>query len=179
VRSAARGAAWSRQQHLAGLLSQTFPSQCASPCNHVSTFGTLVHFRRGESATGFNFSGAQPDFNNTGPLRVSALPSAAGVQLSPTGVRSVFRGIPKPVVSGTFTPGGARLARGGTASVRLHDGSVLQTAIVTFGNQGHLRCPNATSIIIFRSDDRDGVVWQFLATVADAADYPQSQEGPK
>ena len=198
ARSSAPGSAWSRQQHLAGLFSQNFPSQCASPCTNVSTFGTLVPLGPGEAATGFSFTGEAPDVNQTGQLRVSALPSSVGVacaqprlpvrwlwtqltvvawtRFSPTGVRTVFRGLPKEVISGAYTSGGARLARGGTASVRLRDGSLLQTAIVTFKGQEHFRSPNATSIVVFRSVG--GVTWDFRAIVADAADYLASEEGP-
>ena len=181
VRSAAAGAGWSRQDHLAGLFGQAFPSVCPSPCLSVNTFGTLVHFSPDEIATGFNFTGD----NNTGQLKVSAHPLArpptvglpVGVLFSPTGVQTVFRGIPKPVTgAGPFTSGGVRLARGGVASVRLDDGSLLQTAIVTFANQEHLRSPNATSILAFRSVD--GVTWDYLATIADASNYPESEEGP-
>ena len=91
-------------------------------------------------------------------------------------MRTVFRGLPKQVISGAYSPGGARLARGGTASVRLRDGSLLQTAIVTFKGQEHFRSPNATSIVVFRS--AGGVTWEFRAIVADAADYLASEEGP-
>ena len=170
-RSSVTGAGWVKD-HVSGLLGGTFPSVCPSPCTNVSTFGTLVHFRPHETATAFNFSGD----NHTGRLTVSAMPSGSGIRVAPTGVQTTFRGIPKPIRSGPYSPGGARLARGGTASVRLADGSLLQTAIVTFADQDHLRSPNASSVIVFHS--LDGVVWDFRAVVADAAKYPESEEGP-
>ena len=172
TRPSTSGAGWSHD-HITGLFGTTFPSACASPCLNVSTFGTLTHFGPGEIATGFNFSGD----NHTGGLFVSTLTSSPGIRAVPTGVRAVFRGIPKPIRSGPYTSGGARLARGGTAGVRLSDGSLLQTAIVTFDNQDQLRSPNATSVLLFHSDD-EGVTWDFRATIADAADYPESEEGP-
>ena len=180
ARPADVGAGWARVP-LAALLQQTFPSQCASPCRSVRTFGVLSPLGPGEAATGFNFTGAGADYNQTGQQLVSAAPVDAGggdgVVSRPTGAVTTFSGLPKPVVSGKFTAGGARLARGGTASVRLADGSLLQTAIVTFSNQEHFRSPNATSIVMFRSID-EGLSWHFVATVADAADYPESEEGP-
>ena len=35
----------------------------------------------------------------------------------------------------------------------------------------------ATSIVVFRSTD-EGVHWRFLSTLAEAKDFPWSQEGP-
>ena len=57
----------------------------------------------------------------------------------------------------------------------------LQTGIVTFAGQptwpdGSRRGQNATSVVVFRSED--GVYWDYLSTIAAAKDYPASWEGP-
>lgn len=98
-----------------------------------------------------------------------------------SGVVRRFQGLPRPVWSGGhFTTPGCGMRWSGTASVRLPNSTtLLQTAIVTFAGQPVLpqgRGQNATSVVLFSSGD-GGVVWNYLATIADAKEYPESWEG--
>ncbi len=153
-------------------LAKTFPSHCApadTACGRAATtFGRFApRLGPGQEATAFNASGGTVFSVNASTGRVAAHPAAPRT-LS-------FAGLPKPIVSGRFSKGGLRT--GGTASLRAPDGSLLATMIVTFGGQERLKYPGATSIVVFRSTD-EGVHWRFLSTLAEAKDFPWSQEGP-
>ena len=81
-----------------------------------------------------------------------------------------FVGLPRPV----------RLFRwGGSSSLALPSGGWLKSAIVNWADPKP-RDPThgaPCSVIVFNSTS-DGRVWRYIATLADAADYPQSEEGP-
>ena len=146
-------------------LSETFPSHCPSPCHHVFTFGVFSPQLSGsEETNAFNATGGKRIYVSKGSLNSES--SNETIQLL---------GLPKPVISGKFSKGGVRLA--GTGSVVMDDGSLLATAIVTFAGQCHLKYPSATSVIALRSTN-GGKTWRFRATIAEAKDYPFSQEGP-
>ena len=153
-------------------LAETFPSQCDSPCTSVETFGAFVPVLSGSAqAVAFNASGGRcfSVADNGAGASVREAPAAAALR--------TFRGLPRPVISGKFSSGGFRL--GGSASARLsNSGALLATAIVTFAGQEHLTYPQATSVVLFRSTDGAGARWDYVSTVADACDFPWSQEGP-
>jgi hypothetical protein len=81
----------------------------------------------------------------------------------------VFTGLPRAVTCSKFA---CAIRLHGGAAATLSDGTYLYSAIVYWG--GGLI--NATSIVAFSSSD--GAVWNYVGTVADASDYPLSQEGP-
>jgi len=68
-----------------------------------------------------------------------------------------------------------RLNPGGDL-VALPDGSLLLAAIVYWGAPS-ASAPGATSVVALRSAD-GGFEWEFRGTIADAAAYPASMEGP-
>eukprot|EP00045_Choanoeca_perplexa_P009292 m.88850 g.88850 ORF g.88850 m.88850 type:complete len:390 (-) comp14838_c0_seq1:31-1200(-) len=86
--------------------------------------------------------------------------------------RILFKGLPANVSCAKFS---CPFRFGGAASATLHDGTVLQTAIITWGGNTH--SPDATSIVIYRSKDQ-GYTFDFLSVVANASDIPSSEEGP-
>lgn len=59
--------------------------------------------------------------------------------------------------------------------VRLLDGSLLQTINVFFATNDRHQGPS--SVVCYRSHD-DGLTWQFEALIANATDFPESEEGP-
>lgn len=151
---------------------ETFPSHCDSPCYTVATFGKWTPKLSGlDEAT---------EFNATDGVTITVGLNATTNRLtpisSPSASRTIpFRGLPRPIISAKFTSGGFRL--GGSASVRLRNGTILQTVIVTFAGQDQLKYPFATSVIMYRSDN-GGRSFDYLSVVADAKHFPDSQEGP-
>jgi hypothetical protein len=144
-----------------------FPSECRG-CRSMETLGELEGLP-GPTGTAMNSSGG---------YRLSVEGGKLVAKLS--GVVRRFQGLPRPLKrDSSFSVGGMRWS--GTASVQRPNGTLLQTGIVTFADQpmrtdGTRRGPNATSVVLFRSDD--GLVWDYVSTIADAKDYPQSWEGP-
>ena len=143
-----------------------FPSECRG-CRSMETLGVLDGLAE---ATGTAMT-ASGGYNI----------SVQGNKLiaTPSGVVRRFQGLPLLKRDSGFSVGGMRWS--GTASVRRPNGTLLQTGIVTFAGQpmrtdGTRRGPNATSIVLFRSEN--GVVWDYVSTIASAHDYPESWEGP-
>eukprot|EP01043_Picozoa_sp_COSAG02_P062556 COSAG02_NODE_8662_length_2487_cov_5.805276_1_plen_276_part_00 len=143
-----------------------FPSECRD-CRSMETLGILDGLTQ-LTGTAMNASGGY-------------LLSVKGGRLvtTPSGIVRRFQGLPPLKRDSTFSAGGMRWS--GTASVRRPNGTLLQTGIVTFAgqpmrNDGTRRGPNATSVVLFRSDD--GIIWDYVTTIASARDYPESWEGP-
>ena len=148
-------------------MSQVFPSHCliTDTCKNVTTFGRCFPvLMSGQSATNFSCTGGNIFWSN----------EQAMLQTRPSGKNITFSGFPEPVISGHFSSGGIRF--GGTGSVRLRTGALIQTVIVTF-KQENFSYPDATSILVFRSVDA-GSTWKYLSTLASAQQFPDSQEGP-
>lgn len=111
-------------------------------------------------------------------------PSSDLWQVEPSGLNVTtqskpvtFSGLPTGAAPGKFT-GATGLRFGGTANVVLNKGSgsvYLQTSIVSWPSPKKNNT-DSTSIVLWRSDD--GYAFEFLSTVADAADHPSSDEGP-
>jgi hypothetical protein len=143
-----------------------FPSECRS-CRSMETLGALEGLVE-ETGTAMNASGG---FSLT--VEVGKLVA------TPSDVVRRFQGLPPVKRDSAFSAGGMRWS--GTASVRRPNGTILQTGIVTFAGQpmrtdGTRRGPNATSVVLFRSED--GLVWDYVSTIASAHDHPESWEGP-
>jgi hypothetical protein len=144
-----------------------FPSECHS-CSTVETLGVLDPMQQQTtgvltSSTGYTLSVDQ----------------AGQLVATPSKVVHRFQGLSPVWRGGHFTTPAGGMRWSGTASVRRPNGTLLQTGIVTFAGQPILpedRGQNATSVVLFRSDD--GVTWEYVATIADAKDYPESWEGP-
>ena len=98
----------------------------------------------------------------------AATPPAVSVETKHTPV--VFRGLPVPVhCDGSYGTCPIRLQ--GSGAIVTGDGSLVQSAIVYYAGG-----TAATSIVCFRSND--GLQWDYTGTIANASDYPASEEGP-
>ena len=95
----------------------------------------------------------------------------AKVERVPAGKNLSFAGLPHGIRCESFA---CSLRLQGTSHVTLRDKSELQTAIVWWGGNSKYR--QATSIVVFHSTD--GWSWNFRGIVANASQYPTSQEGP-
>jgi hypothetical protein len=85
-----------------------------------------------------------------------------------------FRGLPTPIACDP-SYGTCPIRLQGSGSVTFGDGSLLQSAIVYYeGGVGNFT--GATSIVCFRSTDSFN--WDYVGTLANATDYPWSEEGP-
>ena len=82
-----------------------------------------------------------------------------------------WTGLPYGISDSKFAKG---LRFGGVDAIKLIDGSYLQSAIVYWG--GNPNYAYSTSIVSFRSTDLQN--WEFLSIIANASQYPQSEEGP-
>jgi hypothetical protein len=129
-------------------------------------FGT-IYTRAKTNATSFNFSSAV--YNN---YSLVAGNITAKITRVPAGKQLVFEGLPHGVRCNPFA---CSLRLQGTGRVTLPDRSQLQTAIIWWG--GNPRFPQATTVVAFRSVD-GGWRWRFRGVVANASQYPSSQEGP-
>ena len=94
----------------------------------------------------------------------------------------VFRGLPQPATCGNRHHSfGCPFRTGGRGSVRLSDGTLIMSIIIYWdgkhANPDPILKPYATSIVAYRSTD-DGYTWEYSGTIADAASFPQSEEGP-
>ena len=93
-----------------------------------------------------------------------------------------FRGLPQPATCGSHRHAfGCPFRTGGRGYVRLADGTLVMTIVVYWDGKHANPHPqlriDATSVVAFRSTD-DGYTWEYAGTVADAAAFPQSREGP-
>ena len=119
------------------------------------------------NATSFNFSSVE--FTNYSLVAGNVTATTFRV---PEGKSLSFEGLPHGIRCESFA---CSLRLQGTKRVTLPDKSELQTAIVWWG--GNPKFPQATSIVVFRSVD-GGWRWDFRGIVANASQYPDSQEGP-
>lgn len=93
-----------------------------------------------------------------------------------------FKGIPSPGFScgSSAHKFGCPFRLGGRGYVRLDD-TLVMSVIVWWGgshaNPSSKLGPAATSVVAFRSTD-DGWSWEFSGSILDAAQAPQSEEGP-
>jgi hypothetical protein len=85
-----------------------------------------------------------------------------------------FSGLPVPIHCDK-SYGTCPIRLQGSGLVRFGDGTLLQSAIVFY--DGVPKFPRATSVVVFRSTD-GGWDLKYQGTVANATDYPFSQEGP-
>jgi len=92
-----------------------------------------------------------------------------------------FQGLPDPVTCGNSKHlFGCPFRTDGIGHVTLADGSLLMSIVVYWG--GSHASPNknvsqtASSVVAFRS--LDGFVWNYTGTILDAAQVPESEEGP-
>jgi hypothetical protein len=120
-------------------------------------------------------------FNST----ISTVFTAIGGVFTATDVNRsvVFKGIPSP----GFSCGskkhkfGCPFRTGGRGYVRLPDGTLVMSIIVWWGgshaNPHQKLAEAATSVVAFRSTD-DGFTWDFSGSILDAAQAPNSEEGP-
>jgi hypothetical protein len=162
------------------------PTQCGFPCSSVQvmpdTFAPVF-------ATGNNLSAATfvEDDSTYGNFTSSIWSVAAdGAELisreiEPRLPPRRFSGLPTGVIAFPCCGSSAEkygFRTGGSASVRINASYYLQTALVRFANgrkeYNHTHIP--TSVVVYRSYDR--VKWEYLSTLANADDYPQSTEGP-
>jgi hypothetical protein len=119
------------------------------------------------NATFFNFSSA--GYTNYSLVAGNV---TAKFERVPKGKTLSFGGLPHGIRCESFA---CSLRLQGTKHVTLPDKSELQTAIVWWG--GNAKFPQATSIVVFRSID-GGWRFDFRGIVANASQYPDSQEGP-
>jgi hypothetical protein len=95
------------------------------------------------------------------------------VVAAPTQV--TFRGLPAPIACDP-SYGACPIRLQGSGTVQFGDGTLLQSAIVYYeGGAGQMK--DATSVVAFRS--ADSLTWDYVGTIANATDYPWSEEGPK
>jgi hypothetical protein len=149
-----------------------FLSRCPGPgkslCDQMIVFGDFEP-RLKQGQTGTNFTMGKPitlESDQSGK-KVSCQPSEGGP------IR--FVGLP-PIVTAKFSVGGLRF--GGASSVFLGDGGkhrYLASVIVTLASNG-AAASGATSVLAMAS--ADGKLWEYLAPIALASDFPASQEGP-
>ena len=87
----------------------------------------------------------------------------------------MFKNIPYPGITQSHFANGLRFQ--GTAFLKLNDDTYLHTAIVYWplSKNNNVKYPLATSIIAFHSLNLKE--WTFLSVIANASDYPYSEEG--
>jgi hypothetical protein len=136
----------------------------------LRNFGELTHLDPRLNYTSFSAGDASV-------LRPSA-GAAGGATCAPARLNVSVSGLPRAI----YCAGGERafgcpfrLNPGGDL-VALTDGSLLLAAIVYWGAPS-TSAPGATSVVALRSTD-GGSTWTFRGTIADAATYPASMEGP-
>ena len=169
VKSSNSSEPWTANEHPGIQLPQVFPSQ--TPNTVAATLYTFGSF-----TPNLDLLETASQFNATGGTILTLSATGNSIVQEQRNQTIVFESLPKPIISAKFTKGGVRL--GGAASIRLpQDDSILQTIIVTFAGQDKYNYPEATSIVLFQSFD-EGLTWKFVTILADAADYPHSEEGP-
>jgi hypothetical protein len=173
-------------QTSAGLLSSvdggaTWAPAGGAACTHASldwplapvaggglrSFGELTRLDPTRNYTAFSAGGAT--------VVAPAAGGAGGLACAPAGLNLSVSGLPRAI----YCAGGRaafgcpfRLNPGGDV-LRLPDGALLLSAIVYWGGAARA----ATSVVALRSSD-GGVGWAYAGTIADAAAYANSQEGP-
>jgi hypothetical protein len=140
----------------------------------VHTFGNA----RGSGAT----AGSYSSFNSTSSTTVRWEPASATVPASVAAATAtcvqkpvVFRGLPVPVHCNETGVLADCFGYFGS-SVRLADGSWLQTAAAPWLGGEFGVSPAQSGMFVFRSVD--SYTWDYLSTVATAAEFPDSGEGP-
>ena len=132
----------------------------------MHNFGELTRVDPRRNYTSFsagNVTALQPSADGIGGITCAPVSQRLSVSNLP---RAVYCSDGKAQFGCPFRLSGADL-------LALPDGSLLLSAIVYWGGEG----PSATSVIALRSTD-GGSAWDYVGTIADAAAYPESQEGP-
>ncbi len=139
----------------------------------LRNFGELTHIDPTKNYTSFSAGGAsvlQP--SGSAPSGVSCVAAPLNISVS---------GLPRAISCDPKAPRGAfgcpfRLNPGGDV-LALPDGSLLLSALVYWGGAPPASAPGATSVVALRSTS-GGAEWTYAGTIADAAAYPGSKEGP-
>jgi hypothetical protein len=106
-------------------------------------------------------------------IRAETGPATPTLSVKTKSTPIVFQGFPVPLQCDKGY-GTCPIRLQGSGSVLAGDGTMLQSAIVYYG--GSATAPEATSIVCLRSVD--GLTWTYVGTIANATDYPASNEGP-
>jgi hypothetical protein len=148
-----------------------FPTAIVTANGMLHTFGSA----RGSGAT----VGTYSSWNSSQVSFVHSVPGAAVAASAKAQCESrmvTFRGLPVPVYCNhTGTTADCFWTNSG-GSVRLADGSWLTTTAVPWLGGEFGPSADASGVFVFRS--LDSFVWSYLSTVATAAEFPKSGEGP-
>jgi hypothetical protein len=175
------------------------PAQCGYPCEGVQTmldtFAPVFAAGNNLSATTFvedrcEFEGRKTGGPGAAPCQGAVFNSSHwsaaddGLDarpLVPQPALRTFHGLPMGVVA--FPCCGPNAEKygfrlGGAISARINASYFLQTALVRFrdGRKEYNHTHIPTSVVVYASTDL--VRWEYLATMANADDFPESEEGP-
>ena len=165
-------AVWHPHAPTVGFAAATLPSHCPSPCERLAVLRPPKRWTFNGTRTEFTINSTIVDSSSGVPHNLTCVRPGVGCIEGP---ELTFQGLP-PVVSGAGARGGIRF--GGTASL-LHRGAWLQTAIVTLAGGPGPRPTKSyppVSVVLLRSMDARTFI--YVATIAHAADFPESLEGP-